>query len=98
MRRRRYDSRRHKGNAQEVPRGALFHEYTIDETAHITGANCVIPTNQNMGNLEEDMRKLVPELLGKKTQEQITLDLEMLARSYDPCISCATHMLDVQFV
>ncbi len=82
----------------EVPRGALFHEYTIDETAHITGANCVIPTNQNMGNLEEDMRKLVPELLGKKTQEQITLDLEMLARSYDPCISCATHMLDVQFV
>ena len=98
MRRRRYDSRRHKGNAQEVPRGALFHEYTIDETAHITGANCVIPTNQNMGNLEEDMRKLVPELLGKKTQEQITLDLEMLARSYDPCISCATHMLDVQLV
>ncbi len=82
----------------EVPRGSLFHEYTIDETGHITHANCVIPTNQNMGNLEEDMRKLVPELLGKKTQEEITLDLEMLARSYDPCISCSTHLLDVKFV
>jgi len=82
----------------EAPRGALFHEYSINETAHITQANCVIPTNQNIGNLEEDMRKIVPELLGKKTQEEITLDLEMLARSYDPCISCATHVLDVKFV
>ena len=82
----------------EVPRGALFHEYTIDETGNIVKANCVIPTNQNMGNLEEDMRKIVPELLGEKTLEEITLDLEMLARSYDPCISCATHILDVKFV
>jgi coenzyme F420-reducing hydrogenase alpha subunit len=81
----------------EVPRGSLFHEYTIDEAAHITAANCVIPTNQNMGNLEDDMRKIVPELLGKKSQEEITLDLEMLARAYDPCISCATHLLDVKF-
>jgi coenzyme F420-reducing hydrogenase alpha subunit len=82
----------------EVPRGSLFHEYSIDETGNITKANCVIPTNQNMGNLEEDMRKIVPELLGKKTQEEITLSLEMLARAYDPCISCATHILDVKFV
>ncbi len=82
----------------EVPRGSLFHEYSIDETAHITAANCVIPTNQNMGNLEDDMRKIVPELLGKKTQEEITLSLEMLARAYDPCISCATHLLDVKFI
>lgn len=82
----------------EVPRGSLFHEYTINEIGHITDANCVIPTNQNMGNLEEDMRQRVPQLLGKKTQEEITLDLEMLARSYDPCISCSTHMLDVKFV
>lgn len=81
----------------EVPRGSLFHEYSINEAGQITKANCVIPTNQNIGNLEDDMRKLVPELLGKKTQSQITLDLEMLARSYDPCISCATHLLDVTF-
>jgi coenzyme F420-reducing hydrogenase alpha subunit len=82
----------------EVPRGSLFHEYTIDEAGIITRANCVIPTNQNMGNLEEDMRKIVPELLGTKTQGEIALDLEMLARAYDPCISCATHLLDVKFV
>ncbi|MEK7376648.1 MAG: Ni/Fe hydrogenase subunit alpha [Candidatus Margulisiibacteriota bacterium] len=88
----------------EVPRGTLFHEYTIDESGHITAANCVIPTNQNMANLEEDMRKLVPELImgtGRRPpapSEEITLSLEMLARAYDPCISCATHMLDVKFI
>lgn len=96
------DKASHKPNTGvgcvEVPRGALFHEYTIDQTAHITAANCVIPTNQNLGNLEDDMRKVVPELLGKKTQDEITLALEMLARAYDPCISCATHLLDVKFV
>ena len=82
----------------EVPRGSLFHEYAIDDTGHITAANCVIPTNQNIGNLEEDMRKLVPELVGRRNEEEITLALEMLARAYDPCISCATHLLDVKFV
>ena len=30
-------------------------------------------------------------------QDLITLALEMLARAYDPCISCATHILDVRF-
>lgn len=82
----------------EVPRGSLFHEYSIDEKGNIARANCVIPTNQNMANLEDDMRKLVPELLGKKTQPEITLDLEMLARAYDPCISCSVHLLDVKFI
>ena len=82
----------------EVPRGSLFHEYTINDAGYITAANCVIPTNQNMGNLEDDMRAIVPALLGKRTQDEITLDLEMLARSYDPCISCSTHLLDVKFV
>jgi sulfhydrogenase subunit alpha len=82
----------------EVPRGTLVHEYTIDDTGHITHSNCVIPTNQNIGNLEDDMRKMVPEMVGRLSEADITLKLEMLARSYDPCISCATHLLDVKFV
>ena len=30
--------------------------------------------------------------------DSIRLKLEMLVRAYDPCVSCSTHMLDVQFV
>lgn len=82
--------------AVEVPRGVLFHEYTI-EAGKIVGANCVIPTGQNLGNIDRDMRKLVPEILDQP-KEHITHSLEMLVRAYDPCISCSTHLLNVEFV
>ena len=83
--------------AVEVPRGTLFHDYEVDEKGIILNANCIIPTNQNLNNIEYDMKKLVPEILGRN-EEEITLALEMLVRAYDPCISCSTHMLDVRFV
>lgn len=81
----------------EAPRGILFHEYEYDERGKCVWANCVIPTNQNYGNLCRDMQARVPQLLDQP-KERITLDLEMLVRSYDPCISCSTHLLDVTFV
>jgi coenzyme F420-reducing hydrogenase alpha subunit len=41
---------------------------------------------------------MVPALLDEGlSREQITLRLEMLVRAYDPCISCATHFLDVEW-
>ena len=82
--------------ACEVPRGVLFHEYTVSEDGRIAGANCIIPTGQNLANIESDMRALVPGILDR-AQDQIRLMLEMLVRAYDPCISCSTHMLDVKF-
>lgn len=85
-------------SAVEVPRGILFHDYTVGSDGIITDANCIIPTNQNINNLEADMRKIVPEIVSKQSKEEMTLTLEMLARAYDPCISCATHVLDVKFV
>ncbi|MCA9927446.1 MAG: Ni/Fe hydrogenase subunit alpha [Anaerolineales bacterium] len=82
--------------ACEVPRGMLFHHYAIAD-GKITAANCIIPTNQNVANVEADMRALVPTLLDLE-QPEIAHRLEMLVRAYDPCISCSTHMLDVKFV
>lgn len=83
--------------AVEVPRGILFHNYEVDEKGKIVGANCIIPTSQNINNIEHDMRELVPKILGK-TDEEITLMMEMLVRAYDPCISCSAHFLDVKFI
>ncbi len=83
--------------AVEVPRGILYHEYTYNENGHIEKANCIIPTGQNLQNIEDDMKALVPTILDK-SQEDITLQLEMLVRAYDPCISCSAHLLDVEFV
>jgi len=82
--------------ATEVPRGILYHEYAYDRQGRITAANCIIPTGQNLANIDDDMKALVPEVIDK-SKEEITLMLEMLVRAYDPCISCSVHMLDVQF-
>ncbi len=83
--------------AVEVPRGLLFHQYQVDEAGMILQANCVIPTGQNLQNIEEDMHKLVPEILDRSDTE-IRQRLEMLVRAYDPCISCSTHLLKIDFV
>ncbi|MFO7991268.1 MAG: Ni/Fe hydrogenase subunit alpha [Thermoplasmata archaeon] len=83
-------------SAVEVPRGILFHDYTYDDDGVCTEANCIIPTNQNHANIQQDMEKLVPTILDKP-EKDIELTLEMLVRAYDPCISCSTHYVDVKF-
>ncbi|MGD9152339.1 MAG: nickel-dependent hydrogenase large subunit [Gammaproteobacteria bacterium] len=83
--------------AVEVPRGILYHEYTYDDKGYMQKANCIIPTGQNLNNIEDDFRALIPTILDK-SQEEITLLLEMMVRAYDPCISCSAHILDVEFV
>jgi coenzyme F420-reducing hydrogenase alpha subunit len=83
--------------AVEAPRGILFHDYTIDKNGKCVKANCVIPTNQNHANIQKDMEAFAPTLLDKD-QKEITHNLEMLVRAYDPCVSCSTHYLKVTFV
>jgi sulfhydrogenase subunit alpha len=78
----------------EVPRGLLIHNYAIGADGNITGANCIIPTNQNLGNLQADFRARVPQISDRPVDE-MRLDLEMLVRAYDPCISCSVHVLEV---
>ena len=82
--------------AVEVPRGILFHDYEYDDKGICVKANCVIPTNLNHNNIQLDFEKMVPEMmhLGEK---ELQFHLEMLVRAYDPCISCSTHLLNVEF-
>jgi sulfhydrogenase subunit alpha len=81
--------------AVEVPRGILFHDYTYDKNGKCVKANMVIPTNQNHANIQRDMEEMVPQIKDRP-QEEIQLNLEMLVRAYDPCISCSTHCIDLR--
>ena len=83
--------------AVDVPRGILFHDYTIDSNGKCVKANCIIPTNQNHHNIQKDFEALAPLIINWQ-KKNIELTLEMLVRAYDPCISCSTHYLDVKFV
>lgn len=83
--------------AMEAPRGLLIHDYTYNEEGKVAKANLIIPTNMNYANIELDMAQLVPAII-EKTEAEIQLACEMLIRAYDPCISCSTHMLNIEFV
>lgn len=80
----------------EAPRGTLYHEYGTDDKGIIRSVNCIIPTGQNLLNIENDIRAMVPAILDLPKNE-IEKRLEMLVRAYDPCISCSTHFLEVTF-
>ena len=78
----------------EAPRGILLHRYTLDEDGTITDARIVPPTSQNQAGIEADLRALVQLNLGLGLDE-LTRRCEQAIRNYDPCISCATHFLDL---
>lgn len=78
----------------EAPRGTLYHRYRIGRDGLITQARIVPPTSQNQGQIEDDLRALVPRWAGKEEGELAELCARAV-RNYDPCISCATHMLEL---
>ncbi|MBS3105220.1 Ni/Fe hydrogenase subunit alpha [Candidatus Woesearchaeota archaeon] len=82
--------------AIEVPRGTLWHDYTINDNGVITNANIITPTAQNLLNIQEDIRDFVPSVASKR-KEKIVLEVEKLIRSYDPCFSCSAHFLEVKW-
>jgi coenzyme F420-reducing hydrogenase alpha subunit len=78
--------------ATEAPRGLLYHRYEVNADGTIRLAKIVPPTSQNQRRMEDDLRSLLPGILHLNDQET-AMQCEQLIRSYDPCISCATHFL-----
>ena len=83
-------------SAVEAPRGTLYHCYSFDEKGRLTKADIITPTAQNLANIEKDLRASVENLIDGPG-ESLAQKLEMVVRAYDPCISCATHLLEVDF-
>jgi coenzyme F420-reducing hydrogenase alpha subunit len=78
--------------AVEVPRGILYHCYTFDQHGRVTNTDCVIPTSQNHGNIQQDLNKLANEAASAgMSDKEIEHLASMLVRAYDPCISCSVH-------
>jgi coenzyme F420-reducing hydrogenase alpha subunit len=77
----------------EAPRGLLWTKWETDAEGSIVAARIVPPTSQNQARIEEDLRLSV-EAAGLDTPaEALRARCERVIRSYDPCISCATHFL-----
>ncbi|MGB7982585.1 MAG: Ni/Fe hydrogenase subunit alpha [Candidatus Nanopelagicales bacterium] len=81
--------------ATEAPRGLLYHRYRIDDSGTILDAQITPPTSQNQPAIEADLREFVTGHL-HLSHDELTHQCEVAIRTYDPCISCATHFLDLE--
>jgi sulfhydrogenase subunit alpha len=82
------------GWGTEAPRGICSHYYQTDDRGRVTKAQIIAPTGPNQGAVEQDLLAFAPQVLGLE-HDAATRRLEQLVRCYDPCISCATHFLDL---
>ena len=69
----------------EAPRGTLTHHYWTDERGILTKVNLIVGTTNNYAPIS--LSEITEGLLNQ---------VEMAFRSYDPCMSCATHSLPGQ--
>ena len=81
--------------ATEAPRGMIYHRYRMAADGTIEDAQIVPPTSQNQASVEDDLKLLIGGWLDLPDDE-LRHRCEQTVRNYDPCISCATHFLDLR--
>ena len=88
----------------EAPRGTLYHKVILGSDGKIASGEVVVPTGQNQINIERDIGVLVQSMLDKSDsakatpdKSKIAFEIEKLIRAYDPCMSCASHFLKVEW-
>jgi sulfhydrogenase subunit alpha len=81
----------------EAPRGILYHMAKVNEKGMIEDYDVIVPTSQNQINIENDLKKYFNENL-EKGEETLKWEAEKIIRSYDPCMSCATNFLKMEWI
>jgi sulfhydrogenase subunit alpha len=78
--------------AVEAPRGILYHHYEIENNL-IKSSNIITPTAQNLDDIEEFLRVAATNLISAGDTEDLEAKFEMVARAFDPCVSCSVHLV-----
>jgi len=76
----------------EAPRGLLVHSYAFDHEGRVVSADVITPTAMNAASMEVHFRAAV-EQCADRGEATISQRLQMVARAYDPCISCSVHLV-----
>lgn len=92
-----YERRRGRGcAATEAPRGLLYHRYETTDDGLLEQIKIIPPTSQNQRQIESDLFDwLTPRV--SEDRDELARGCERIVRCYDPCISCSTHFLKVQW-
>ncbi|HLC93603.1 MAG TPA: nickel-dependent hydrogenase large subunit, partial [Patescibacteria group bacterium] len=81
----------------EAPRGILYHMAKINDKGMIEDYDVIVPTAQNQINIENDLKDYFNKNLSKE-RDVLRLEAEKIIRSYDPCMSCATNFLKIDWI
>lgn len=81
----------------EAPRGILYHMAKVNEKGILEDYDVIVPTSQNQINIENDLKKYFNENLAKG-EDVLKIEAEKIIRSYDPCMSCATNFLRIEWI
>jgi hydrogenase large subunit len=82
----------------DAPRGPLLHRITANND-DIVSYDVITPTTWNFSPKDENgVRGPVEEaLVGTKINNlEDPVEIGRIVRSYDPCLSCATHLIDLE--
>jgi coenzyme F420-reducing hydrogenase alpha subunit len=80
----------------EAPRGTLYYMLSIDKKGMVNFGNIIVPTQQNQIGMERSIGLTVESNLDK-SKHRIVHEIEKTIRAYDPCMSCASHFLKVNW-
>lgn len=76
----------------EAPRGALFHEYHVNEHGILQSVNLLIATGHNNLAMNKTIRQIAETYIkGPALTEGLLNRIEHGIRIFDPCLSCSTH-------
>lgn len=81
----------------EAPRGLLYHMAKVNSNGIVEDYDVVVPTAQNQINIENDLKKYFNENI-EKDEAVLKLEAEKIIRAYDPCMSCATNFLKIEWI
>jgi sulfhydrogenase subunit alpha len=81
----------------EAPRGLLYHMARVNTKGIIEKYDVVVPTSQNQISIENDLKQYFNENLDKD-EDTLHLEAEKIIRTYDPCMSCATNFLKIEWI
>jgi F420-non-reducing hydrogenase large subunit len=78
----------------EAHRGLLIHHYVTDKKGKTTDVNLIVATVSNNEAINRSVNVSAKDLIiDAQPAEGLLNRLEMIVRAYDPCFSCATHVL-----
>ncbi|MHA1269484.1 MAG: nickel-dependent hydrogenase large subunit [Candidatus Helarchaeota archaeon] len=83
----------------EAPRGTLIHHYKVDEKNRLNNIKLFIPTEMNIPTINKVLTSYCKSFCENKSDleaqdlEEMKRTAQIIVRNFDPCISCATHII-----